>query len=65
MSHGYEKNIPGIMAPMQTRVAWPPQKACIPNHIDAMKTRRMTGTSGRVCVSKLSHSLLRRITCIC
>ena len=38
---------PGIAAPRQTRVAWPPQKAWMPNHMLAMKTRRMTGTGAR------------------
>jgi hypothetical protein len=36
--------LPGMMAPIMTRVAWPPQKACIPNHMHETNVRRMTGT---------------------
>lgn len=39
------ESLPGMMAPIKTPVAWPPQKACMPNHIQATKHRNMTGTN--------------------
>lgn len=37
-------NSPGMMAPIKTLVACPPQKAWIPNQMHDTNTLRMTGT---------------------
>lgn len=39
--------LPGMRAPIMTRVAWPPQNACMPNHMHETNTRSMTGTARR------------------